>query len=195
VKRWLLWLAAALLLIVIGGLVVMRHGFTARVPPPAFEVALARTVRHYAVPSAARGQANPFHETPELMTDARHHFADHCANCHANDGSGNTQMGQNLFPKAPDMRLRATQDLTDGELYYIIHNGVPLTGMPAWGPDGRDLDSWKLVLFVRHLPVMTPQDLADMEKYNPRTEAERIEEKEEEDFLSGKPLSPQRAQK
>lgn len=193
-KRWLLWLAVALLVVVVGALSATRRGFSVRLPPSSFEVALARMVRHYAVPSAARSQSNPFHERPDLMIEARRHFADHCANCHANDGSGNTQMGQNLFPRAPDMRLRATQDLSDGELYYIIHNGVPLTGMPAWGAAERDLDSWKLVLFIRHLPVMTPQELADMEKYNPKTEAERIEEKEEEDFLSGKPLSPQKTQ-
>ena len=191
-RRWLTWLAVALVLILAGGLWAVRHGFSARLPPSSFEVALARMLRHQAVPSAARGQGNPLHETPELMSEARRHFADHCANCHGNDGGGNTQMGQNLFPRAPDMRLRATQDLSDGELYYIIHNGVPLTGMPAWGPDGHDLDSWKLVLFIRHLPVMMPQELADMEKDNPKTEAERIEEQQEEDFLSGKPLSPQK---
>lgn len=192
-KRWLLWLAVLLVMVVAGGLLVMCRGFSARFPPSSFEAAMARLVRHYAVPSVARSQSNLFHETQELMTEARRHFADHCANCHANDGSGNTQMGQNLFPRAPDMRLRATQNLSDGELYYIIHNGVPLTGMPAWGAEGNDLDSWKLVLFVRHLPVMTPQELADMEKYNPKTEAERIEEQEEEDFLSGKPLRSQKS--
>jgi len=191
-KRWLTWLSVALVVIVVGELLATLHGFSARVPPSSFEVTLARMVRHYAVPRAARSQGNPLHETPELLTEARRHFADHCANCHGNDGGGNTQMGKNLFPRAPDMRLRATQDLSDGELYYIIHNGVPLTGMPAWGPDGHDLDSWKLVLFIRHLPVMMPQELADMEKDNPKTEAERIEEQQEEDFLSGKPLSPQK---
>jgi mono/diheme cytochrome c family protein len=188
----LFWLVAALALVVVSGLFIMRHGFSARIPTSSFEVGLARAMRHYAVPSAARSQNNPFHETPELITEARRHFADHCANCHANDGTGSTQMGQNLFPRAPDMRLRATQDLSDGELYYIIHNGVPLTGMPAWGAEENDLDSWKLVLFIRHLPVITPQEVADMAKYNPKTETDRIEEREEEDFLSGKPLNPQK---
>lgn len=194
-KRWLPWLTLALLLIVADGLLALRHGFSARHPPSSFEVALARAMRHYAVPSAARSQSNPFRETSDLMSEARRHFADHCANCHANDGSGNTQMGQNLFPRAPDMRLRATQDLSDGELCYIIHNGVPLTGMPAWGSEERDLDSWKLVLFIRHLPVMTPQELTDMEKDNPKTESERIEEQEEQDFLSGKTPGPQKPPK
>jgi mono/diheme cytochrome c family protein len=60
-----------------------------------------------------------------LMAEARAHFADHCAICHANNGSGNTEIGQNLYPKAPDMRLRQTQNLTDGELYYTTASGSP----------------------------------------------------------------------
>jgi hypothetical protein len=67
--------------------------------------------------------------------------------CHANNGSGETEIGRNLYPKAPDMRQTKTQSLSDGELYYIIRNGVPMTGMPAWGdpslgkPRFRNLDA------------------------------------------------------
>ena len=72
----------------------------------------------------------------------RAHFADHCASCHGNDGRGNTEMGRNLYPKAPDMRQSGTQHLSDGELYWIIENGVRLTGMPAWGDgSGNDPDT------------------------------------------------------
>src|SRR3979490_1153268 len=97
------------------------------------------------------------------MAEARAHFADHCAICHANDGSGNTEIGRNLYPRAPDMRLVATQRLTDGEIYWIIENGARLTGMPAWG-DGsaQDVDTWKLVYFIRHLNHLTPDDLKEM---------------------------------
>jgi len=97
-------------------------------------------------------------------------------------------MGRNLYPPAPDMRLAATQQLTDGELYYIIHNGVRWTGMPAWGePGGDDADSWKLVLFIRHLPDINAGELHDMERFNPKSAAEQEEEKREEDFLNGTP--------
>jgi hypothetical protein len=47
--------------------------------------------------------------------------------------SGETEIGKNLYPKAPDMRQRETQSLTESELYYIIRNGVCMTGVPAWG--------------------------------------------------------------
>jgi mono/diheme cytochrome c family protein len=115
------------------------------------------------------------------MKDAREHFADHCALCHANDGSGNTEMGKNLYPRAPDMRLPATQNLSDGEIYYIIRNGVPLTGMPAWGEPHLDQDdeSWQLVLFIRHLSHLTPEEVKDMESYNPIGKMENEEEPSE----------------
>jgi hypothetical protein len=48
--------------------------------------------------------------------------------CHGPDGSGQTSIGHNLYPKVPDLRLPQTQNLTDGEIRYIIRNGVRLTG-------------------------------------------------------------------
>jgi mono/diheme cytochrome c family protein len=166
------------------GVIVIRRGFSARKEPSAMETTVARAVRHMAIPKIDREEENPWAEvaTPEVMKDAREHFADHCSQCHANDGSGNTEMGKNLYPRAPDMRLAATQQLTDGELYYIIRNGVPLTGMPAWGePDTpQDDESWQLVLFIRHLPKLTAEEIKDMEHYNPVGEMEREAEKEHE---------------
>lgn len=122
----------------------------------------------------------------QILQEARAHWADHCAICHANDGSGNTEVGRNLYPRAPDMRAATTQSKTDGELYYVIANGIRLSGMPAWGqPGNSDLDSWKLVHFIRHLPTLTPQEIEEMKKLNPKTPAELIEEQDEEQFLRG----------
>src|SRR5271163_3693916 len=105
----------------------------ARQAPSRAESAVARRLRSWSMPRGATSRKNPFASSSELLQEASRHFADHCASCHANDGSGATEMGRNLFPRAPDMRLDATQSLSDGELYYIIHNGVRWTGMPAWG--------------------------------------------------------------
>ena len=82
------------------------------------------------------------------------------------------------------MRLPNTQHLTDGEIYYVIHNGIRLTGMPAWGAEGKDDDSWKLVLFIRHQPQLTPKEERAMERLNPKGPEERQEEQEEEQFLN-----------
>ena len=170
----------------LGAASLIRAGFSARDRPSRLEGFVARRVRSLAIPSSAKSASNPVTLTPDVFVAARAHFADHCASCHANDGSGQTAIGQNLYPKAPDMRLPATQNLTDGELFYIIHNGIRLTGMPAWGaadPHG-DEDSWKLVYFIRHLPALTPADIAEMESLNPKSPAELQEEREDQQFLN-----------
>jgi len=190
--KWIVAIVAlGLLGFAFGGWVEIRHGFSARGNPTTVEALVARRMRSMAMPGEAKKLKNPFSATPELLADARHHFADHCATCHGNDGSGNTQIGRNLYPKSPDMRLAATQNLSDGALYYIIHNGIRLTGMPAWGEEhGKDEDSWKLVLFIRHLPKLTPEEEKDMEQYNPRSAADRAEEQQEEEFLKGGNRNP-----
>ena len=113
----------------------------------------ARTIRNLAIPAAARHESNPLKASPEILNEARNSFVDRCATCHGNDGSGQTQVGRNLYPQRPDLRLPQTQNLTDGQIRYIIKNGVRLTGMPAWSHphEEQDNDSWRLVLFIRDL--------------------------------------------
>ena len=167
--------------------VVSARGFRANEQPSSVERWIARRARSAAIPSDARTRTNPVPNTPEVLAQARAHWADHCASCHANDGSGDTQMGKRTYPPAPDMRLPATQRMTDGELFYIIQNGIRLSGMPAWGggSDHDEQDSWKLVRFIRHLPQVTTEEKKEMEKLNPRSPEELKEEEEEERFLKG----------
>jgi mono/diheme cytochrome c family protein len=165
----------------------LAHGLSARDRPLALEAFAARRLRHLAIPRGACAAPNPLPRSPGLLAEARAHFADHCASCHANDGSGATEIGQNLYPKAPDMRLAPTQDLSDGEIFYIIENGIRFTGMPAWAtgtPEGKQ-ESWGLVHFIRHLPQLTGEELAAMKHLNPVSPAELKEREEEEKFLRG----------
>ncbi len=95
-------------------------------------------------------------------------------------------MGKRTYPPAPDMRRPETQQMSDGALFYIIQNGVRMTAMPAWGASAHDeLDSWKLVRFIRHLPDLTFEEKKAMEKLNPKGPDDRKEEEEEEKFLRG----------
>jgi len=166
---------------------IRLDGFSARAQPSTPERLIARAARHLAVPRSARDAQNPLPFSADAWADARAHFADHCATCHGNDGRGDTEIGRNLYPKAPDMRLDDTQRLTDGELYWIIENGVRLTGMPAWGDgDADDADTWKLVHFIRHLSDLTAEQLEEMEHLNPKSRAELEEELQDEQFLQGK---------
>jgi len=168
---------------------LLHNGLSARAKPTALEAMLARNARHLAIPADARKQQNPVPASPENLHDARLHFADHCAVCHGNEGTGDTLIGKGLYPKPPDLRAEQTQKLSDGELFWIIENGVRFTGMPAFGGDhGSQEDSWKLVQFIRHLPQISPDERMEMERYNPKGPDDRTEENEEDDFLRGAPV-------
>jgi mono/diheme cytochrome c family protein len=166
-------------------------GLSARPTPGVLEARAARAARSLAVPREMRNMVNPMALNADAIAEGRAHFADHCATCHANDGSGDTEMGRGLFPKAPDMRT-VSQDLTDGELFYFIEEGIRFTGMPAWGTGtqaGEDA-TWRLVHFIRHLPQITAEEVEEMESMNPRPPAETRQEIEAEEFLSGADVEP-----
>jgi mono/diheme cytochrome c family protein len=180
--------AAAVALVVVG---VDSTGLGTRAKPSAVEAAIARAVRALATPRHLRAVQNPVPLTDEVRTEGRHHFADHCASCHANDGSGDTALGLAFYPPAPDMRADATQRLSDGEMFSIIENGIRLTGMPAWG-DGTaegERSTWALVHFIRSLSSLTSTDIADMESRNPRSPDDLRAEEEARRFLAGDDVS------
>jgi mono/diheme cytochrome c family protein len=192
------WAVLAITMVVVTGNVailwhVLQSGFSAREQPSELEVIFARQLRSLAMPEAQKQMKNPVPASDEVLAEARIHFADHCANCHGNDGSGATLIGQNFHPRTPDLTKIETQSFSDGELFYMISNGIRFTGMPAWGK-GRpepDLDSWKLVHFIRHLPNITREELAEMEKYNPVSQVAREEQERIDRFLQGEVLDPE----
>ena len=195
-RRWRRRIVAlAIVLALLGGgvLTALRGwGVDARSEPSWIETRAALFLRGWMTPTRYKTLLNPVAASPEAVAEGRDHFADHCASCHGNDGSGNTEMGRSLYPRAPDMRLSRTQRLSDGEIFYFIENGVRLTGMPGWStgtPEGETA-SWKLVHFIRHLPTITPEEIAEMERLNPRSPAETLEEKAIDDFLSGSDPAP-----
>jgi mono/diheme cytochrome c family protein len=205
-KRGTAFLLAFVLVLAIlaaGAASFLHDGLSARAQPSALETALAAVMRKLAMPSTAHNAKNPVTNSPEGLREGRLHFADHCAICHGNDGSGETAMGRGMYPKPPDLRAAQTQNRSDGDIFWIIENGVRLTGMPAFGgkgqngaglasPTGHDNseDSWKLVHFIRHLPSLTAEERIEMEKYNPKGPEDLQEEQRERDFLSGAPEKP-----
>jgi mono/diheme cytochrome c family protein len=169
------------------GYQLFTTGFSAKTEPHALEILIARQIRHLAIPSEKRNAQNPIPLSPDVIKESLAHFADHCALCHANDGSGQTPIGKNVNPKALDLRLPEIQSMSDGEIYWVIHNGIRFTAMPAWGEGDptQDKDSWKLVHFIRHLPQLTPEELDQMKALNPKTKKDLEEEAAFGQFLQG----------
>lgn len=175
-------------LIALGGWLYMRmamQGLSARARPSRTEEMLAEFARKTAMPPSARDLKNPIAYSAPVQQEALAHFADHCAVCHSNNGDGQTMFGKGLYPKPPDLRTGHTQAMTDGELFYVIENGIRMSGMPAFGGEDSAEASWKLVLFIRHLPRLTTTEEAQMEALNPKGPDEMKEEKDEDQFLNG----------
>jgi mono/diheme cytochrome c family protein len=191
-KAAALLLGIAIIVAVVVLLYVMNAGLSAREQPGRIETAIAGTVRNVVISRRARDLRNPVERMPEVIADGRAHFADHCAVCHANDDSGKTEMGEGMWPRVPDMRLPATQELSDGELFWIIENGIRFTGMPGWSTGTKDGEtaSWHLVHFIRHLPDISEPELEEMEALNPKPPAEIRQQIEEERFLRGDDVKP-----
>lgn len=186
--RWGVLLLMVIVVVALYGWNQLRRGFSAREMPSRMEMMAARGARSLAVPSSYKSMHNNFPATPENIHAGMEHFADHCAVCHSNDGSGDTMLGKNMYPKPPDLRQPETQKRTDGELYYTIQNGVRLSGMPAFGEEhgADDSETWHLVSFIRHLPQITGEEMRDMERFNPKSEMDKKENEEEQKFLNGK---------
>lgn len=192
-RRLTLWvlvlagLTALVLLVFVRGM-----GVTARREPPAIEKRVARSAWRFLIPADSRRATNPVPVSPDVLRDGLAHFADHCALCHANNGSGDTMIGRRIYPPAPDMREPATQGLSDGELFYAIEQGIPWTAMPGWStgtPEG-ERESWILVHFIRHLGALTPAELEEMGRLNPRSRSELDRDREIDEFLRGGAVQP-----
>ncbi|MGH9881880.1 MAG: c-type cytochrome [Pyrinomonadaceae bacterium] len=157
----------AVIAVVIGGLLLYLrgHGFSAREEPTWMERVMAQNARKIATPADAKTLINPrLQQSEEMMAEADEHFVEHCSICHGIDGRGDTTIGRNLYPKVPDMTQAQTQELSDGELYYIIFNGIRLTGMPAWGSEDKPEAILDLVALIRRLPKLSPEELQRLQK-------------------------------
>ena len=186
--RWIVLAAGLTAGVAVAMVLVKGSGIGTRRDPFFMEARLARASWRWLVPPRTREAANPVPKTDEALAAARAHWADHCASCHANDGSGDVPVGRRVYPPAPDLRDRGTQALSDGELFYAIEQGIPWTAMPAWStgtPDG-ERETWQLVRFIRHLRDLTPDELREMEQLNPRSPASDKRDRDIEDFLKGK---------
>jgi mono/diheme cytochrome c family protein len=151
--------AVVLLLLVVGAVSLFFYargrGFSAREQPSGLETFMARSARKLATPASAATLKNPEPMTEENAREAREHFIEHCAVCHGIDGRGETTFGRNMYPKVPNLAAGETQQLSDGELFYIISNGIRLSGMPAFGGEDSQQSMWHLVCHSSLLKLMS----------------------------------------
>ncbi len=163
-RNVLIAVAALALIAAVVVIVVLPNLFVATQAPGPVETALALRVRNLSIPAAARRAVNPLAGRTDAWREGGAHFEDHCAVCHNDDGRGGGEIGPNMNPRVPDLTSARTQGLSDGQLYYIIANGVRWTGMPAFKGEHTPEETWQLVSFIRHLPKLTEDEMDELQK-------------------------------
>jgi mono/diheme cytochrome c family protein len=148
-----------LLLAGVVGLVVWSGGYNvaATNPPGKTETRFAAFALNRAIQKRAPAKANPFTK-PEDVRFGLVHYKENCLDCHGAPGVEESEFGQGLNPPAPDLTLPAMQRMRDGELFWVVSNGIRMTGMPAFSPTHKEDEIWKMVAFVRHLPEITKEE-------------------------------------
>jgi mono/diheme cytochrome c family protein len=142
-----------LMLGVIGAMLgALLQGCTADKHPSQEETDLANAAKDVAIPLEAGKKQNPLPETDEVVSQGQEVFLGSCAQCHGADARGDTGIGRNMAPPAMDLSSSHVQHWSDAELFWIIQNGVRLTGMPAWHSSISDNDTWKLARFIHNHP-------------------------------------------
>jgi mono/diheme cytochrome c family protein len=138
----------------------MRWNATAR--PSAAEGWVARYVLGKWLRTNAPAERNPIPPTAENLEEGEHEYNEHCAVCHALDGSGQNRVGGDFYPPIPRLN-KGVSFLSDGQFYFIVSNGIRMTAMPGFATRHRSDELWKIILWVRHFPNLTTEERATIQ--------------------------------
>jgi mono/diheme cytochrome c family protein len=120
-------------------------------PPGRLERALATRVKRFTV--RGKGDVNPFPPTAENVAAGRRDFSHYCVACHGLDGQNTgVPFAEAMSPPVPRLTAPEVQGYGDGQLHWIITNGIFPSGMPAARGILNDEEVWRIVLWIRHLP-------------------------------------------
>jgi len=164
--------------------------WTATATPGTNETRVANYVIRGWIKNRAGNQTNPISETPANLQSAKGEFREHCAFCHGLDGSGKNRLEADFYPPIP--KINTLQSWTDAELFFVVANGISLSAMPGFSANHDAEDIWKTVLWVRHLPKLTPAERATVAKEigNETAQHEKTMGQMPEDMRMHQPVTP-----
>ncbi|MDE1161149.1 MAG: c-type cytochrome [Acidobacteriaceae bacterium] len=160
VNVWATLSLVGFVLTVAAGLILWSKGLGARPEPSALEANVSMHAWESSIPTRYEEMKNPISAAAFDLNESASHYAEHCAVCHGMNGKGETAFKGTMYPRPPDLTSTDTQEMSDGELYWTIKNGVRWSGMPAFGEPGEnDQHAWKIVAFLRQLPKLSPEQI------------------------------------
>lgn len=121
-------------------------------PPGQFETKLMTKVKH-SITVGGKDAKNPLPDNATNVDAGREAFSHYCAACHGLDGQNTgVPFADRMSPPVPLLKAKQVQSYTDGQLKWVIDNGVSPSGMPGSKGVLTDREIWSIVVFIRHLP-------------------------------------------
>jgi mono/diheme cytochrome c family protein len=177
-RVWLLAALGALLAIIAIVLLGIYGGFynvAANVPHTGWVYLLLQTVRDRSIAAHAASVVVPTNlNDPKRITSGAGQYAEMCSSCHLAPGMSRTEISRGLYPRAPELRRGSRS--TPAEDFWVVKNGIKMTGMPAWGVTHDDEILWDVVAFLRKLPELTADQYQALVKSAPKTHDAMIQE-------------------
>jgi len=149
--------------LVIAPLLILLHGIKAT-QPGNFETSILRRAKHN-VFVGDKNVKNPLSTTPDSLADGKEAFSHYCVACHGLDGQNTgVPFADRMSPPVPSLSSAEIQSYTDGQLKWVIDNGIWPSGMPGSKGTLSDEEIWSIVIYLRHLP--TAGSLGEPEMYS-----------------------------
>lgn len=153
-----------LVLIALAGIVFVHSGqfdVAASAPDNGFLKSILETTRDRSVKRRAEGIKPPQLDDPKMIQTGLVHYHEMCATCHGAPGVKISEIGQGLNPYPPELASHTAGEPA-GETFWIVKNGLKMTGMPAFGVTHTDEEIWAIVAFLQKMPKLTPQEYQAM---------------------------------
>ena len=145
------------------GLALAGLGGCKATPPNKLEKSVITSAKHH-VFVRNKAEKNPLTQSSASIADGKEAFADFCAACHGLDGQNTgVPFADRMSPPIPSLASKDVQQYTDGQLKWVIDNGIWPSGMPGSKGVLSDDEIWSIVIYLRNLPPAG--SLGDPEMY------------------------------
>lgn len=154
--------------------VILSGACAAKRKPLPLENRVANMAKDIAIPIEARNVRSPIPSSDAAVKGGEQIYAQNCALCHGVDGHGFTVLGRHMFPPAMDLTSPHVQHWTDADLYWIIQNGISLTGMPSWSSSISPTDTWKIAQYIHALPSLDAEQASASQQAAPTASSKEL---------------------
>jgi len=163
-------LGAAILTLIVVALIIAalifivapRLNWSARGTPSDLEDSLVGYILGGWIQRNAPNVTSPVAENPDNLKAGKADYNEHCAVCHGLDGSGKNRLGADFYPPIPKL-TDDTQQMSDGQIFFIVSKGIRYSAMPAFEKNHSADEIWKMILWLRHLARLTPEEKAQLD--------------------------------